>query len=368
MPPSSPDPAVLRPDPDGLAALLTLRALPGLGDERIRLLLERHGSPEAALAGLGAVDPAAAAAARSARVRGRVETARHSIAEIGAVALVIGGPGYPQFAGLADPPPILFALGDRSLLDRTSVAVVGSRRHTEYGADATRWIVGGLVRAGVVVASGLAHGIDRIAHEAALDAGGRTFAVIGCGIDVEYPATNAPLQRRIRGEGLLLSEFLPGDPALPYHFPKRNRLLAALTAATVVVEAAHGSGSLITAGHALDLGRDVFAVPGPIGRSTSDGTNRLIRDGAGIVTGPDDILLAIGAGGGVEPGAGAAAKAPGTEPALTVWSALAAGPMHVDDLSRVAGVGLAGILQLLLEMELEGQVRQLPGKRFGRAA
>lgn len=358
----------MRPDPDSLDALLTLRALPGLRDERIRLLLERHGSPEAALAGLTAADPAAAAAARSRRVRGRVETARHSIAGIGATVLVIGGPGYPQFAGLADPPPVLFALGDRSLLGRTSVAVVGSRRHTEYGADATRWIVGGLVRAGIVVASGLAHGIDRIAHEAALEAGGKTFAVIGCGIDVEYPATNAPLQRRIRRDGLLLSEFMPGEPALPYHFPKRNRLLAALTAATVVVEAAHGSGSLITAGQALDLGREVFAVPGPVGRSTSEGTNRLIRDGAGIVTGPGDILWAIGAGDGVGSGVDGAPKAPGTEPALTVWAALAEGPMHVDDLARVAGIGLAGILQVLLEMELEGQVRQLPGKRFGRAA
>jgi DNA processing protein len=220
----------------------------------------------------------------------------------------------------------------------------------------------------VVVASGLAHGIDRIAHESTLECGGATFAVIGSGIDVEYPTGNARLQRRIAREGLVLSEFMPGEPALRHHFPKRNRLLAALTSATVVVEAAGRSGSLITADHALDLGREILAVPGPIGRSTSEGTNRLIRDGARIVTAPEDVLEALDILPSARTGEVAALAARLPEPGRSVLSALGDGPRHVDDLSRSAGLEPAVALGILLELELAGLVLQLPGKRFGRAA
>lgn len=356
------------PGLDSLRALLTLKAAPGLGDPGMRALLERHSSPAAALASLATWAPAAAAAARTRAVRARVDRSLRTLADAGVNVLVRGHAGYPHFEGLHDPPPLLFALGDLSLLRRPAVAVVGSRRHTEYGAEATRRIVSELSAAGVVVASGLAHGIDRIAHESALESGGGTFAVIGNGIDVEYPAANAGLQRRIARDGLVLSEFLPGEPALPHHFPKRNRLLAALTAGTVVVEAAGRSGSLITAEHALDMGREVFAVPGPIGRTTSEGTNGLIRDGACIVTTPGDILSALGIRPGAVPAAPRAALGPAGARARSVWSALEHGPLHVDDVSRKAGIDAVAALEALLELEMRGQVRQLPGMRFARAA
>ncbi|MGD8277395.1 MAG: DNA-processing protein DprA [Gemmatimonadota bacterium] len=355
-------------DSGSLRAILALKAAPGLGDTRLLALLESCGSAEAALAELRRRSPEAAAGLESRAVRDRIERAYRSVCDVPTSVFVIGEPRYPAFDGLVDPPPVLFARGDLSLLDRPSVAVVGSRRHTEYGADATRRIVTALAGAGVVVASGLAHGIDRIAHESALECGGATFAVIGSGIDVEYPTANARLQRRIARKGLVLSEFMPGDPALRHHFPKRNRLLAALTTAVVVVEAAGRSGSLITADHALDLGRDVLAVPGPIGRSTSEGTNRLIREGAAIVTTPEDVLEAIGilpapaSRDAIASGAGLG------EPGRTVLSALGDGPRHVDDLSRSAGLDPAAVLGTLLELELAGLVRQFPGKRFGRAA
>lgn len=356
-----------RLDEETLRALLMLKAAPGLGDLGIGVLLERHQSPVAALAGLAAHAPKAAAGLRSRPVQGRVDRALQTLTAGRVATLVIGAPRFPDFGNLHDPPPVLFAVGDLALLERPAVAVVGSRRHTEYGAEATHRIAEDLARAGVVVASGLAHGIDRIAHEAALDCGGSTLAVIGSGIDVEYPAANAALQRQIGREGLLLSEFLPGEPALPHHFPKRNRLLAALTQATIVVEAARRSGSLITVDHALDLGRDVFAVPGPIGRATSEGTNRLIQDGAHVLISSDDVLSLLGLA-AAHDRARAGVPEPSTGPAHTVWTALSDGPLHVDDLSRNAGLGPAATLEVLLEMELAGQVRQFPGRRFGRAA
>lgn len=355
----------MQPDDVSLRALLALKAAPGLGDAGMRRLLARHGTAEAALDGLASHAPEAAAGLRSRPVRGRIERALQTVLSTGVSILTIGGPRYPEFEGLPDPPPILFAIGDLSLLDRASVAIVGSRRHTEYGAEVTCRIAEDLVCAGVVVASGLAHGIDRYAHQAALHAGGQTFAVIGSGIDVAYPTANATLQRRIAEDGLLLSEFLPGLPALPHHFPKRNRLLAALTRVTIVVEAARRSGSLITADHALDLGRDVFAVPGPIGRQTCEGTNRLIRDGAHVLTSAEDVLAILGL---PPPSAGGTASGPVEGPAASIWQALADGPLHVDDLSRDAGLGPARTLEVLLEMELAGQVRPFPGRRYGRAA
>ncbi len=358
----------MRRDAGSLRALLALKAAPGFGDGRLLALLEEFGAPEAALAALPKRAPEAAAGLRSSSVRDRIDRAFHSVTDVSTAVIAFGEPGYPRFDGLVDPPPVLFARGDLSLLDRPSVAVVGSRRHTEYGADATRRIATALAGAGVVVASGLAHGIDRIAHESTLECGGATFAVIGSGIDVEYPTANARLQRRIARQGLVLSEFMPGEPALRHHFPKRNRLLAALTSATVVVEAAGRSGSLITADHALDLGREVLAVPGPIGRSTSEGTNRLIRDGARIVTAAEDVLEALDIRPSPRTGEAAAFAARLPEPGRSVLSALADGPRHVDDLSRSAGIEPAAALGILLELELAGLVRQLPGKRFGRAA
>jgi DNA processing protein len=243
------------------------------------------------------------------------------------------------------------------------VAVVGSRRHTGYGADAATAIAGGASRAGVVVVSGLARGIDAAAHAAALEGG--TIAVLGCGVDVEYPRENARLQARIAGEGLLLSEFAPGTPALPFHFPRRNRIIAALARGVVVVEATAKSGSLITVDHALDLGRDVFAVPGPIGSDTSAGTNALIRDGARLVESAEQLLEELG----LLPEQPILPPPPPAPLAgeAGIAGALSREPRHLDELAAVCGVTPAGALVALLELELAGKARQLAGARFVRA-
>jgi DNA processing protein len=278
--------------PAELRALLEIRAIPGIGDVRLTALLRRHGSPARALEAIRAERPDAAARLGAPGVAGRIDNALRSILEAKDIrAVAAHEPDYPAaLLDLHDPPPLIFVRGHFGLLDRDTVAIVGTRACTEYGADAAREIARSLAGADIVVASGLAHGVDRHAHEAALDAGGVTLAVIGCGIDVVYPRQHQRLYERIARDGLLVSEFLPGEPALPHHFPRRNRIIAALSRAVVVVEAPARSGALITAEHALDLGREVFAVPGPIGRRTSEGTNALIRDGASMVNAPDDVV------------------------------------------------------------------------------
>ncbi|MBX6365460.1 MAG: DNA-protecting protein DprA, partial [Gemmatimonadetes bacterium] len=299
---------------DELVALLHLRLLPGLSDRRLQALLAEHGSARAVLKLPATRLGADTASARDwMPVRERLRRARALIDRLDLRPLVPGYRGYPKaLLDLYDPPALVFARGRLELLDRPGVAMVGSRRHTAYGASAAATLARGLGAAGVVVISGLARGIDTAAHEAALASG--TIAVLGCGIDVVYPRQNAWLQERIGVEGLLLSEFPLGAPALPYHFPQRNRIIAALAKAVVVVEASDRSGSLITVEHALDLNRDVFAVPGPIGRETSAGTNRLLEDGAAWATSAEAILRALGLAGAPPAVSAAASGAPPPAP------------------------------------------------------
>jgi DNA processing protein len=316
-------------------------------------------------------------------VAGRVAASLAAIHRLDVRVVVYGGASYPrQLEQLHDPPPILFLRGRRDLLSSRTVAVVGARRHTEYGAEVARMVAWDLAAAGVVVASGMARGIDGIAHASALEAGGTTIAVLGSGIDVPYPPEHDRLQERVAADGLLVSEFAPGEPALRYHFPRRNRVLAALAEAVVVVEAGPRSGSLITVEHAIDLSREVFAVPGPIGRVTSEGTNALIHDGAHIVTSSQDILDVLkvrpsaAPGGAQDPaerwrggdgGADGVARDPGgRDPALELLACLADEPLHVDEIGRRAGAPAGSALASLLALELRGEVRQWPGMRFSR--
>jgi DNA processing protein len=296
------------------------------------------------------------------------------VLERNVTVLLENRPGYPcLLRHLYDPPPMLFTRGDRGLFERVAVAVVGSRRNTEYGAAAARMVAAGLAAEGVVVVSGLARGIDGIAHASALEANGPTLGVIGSGIDVFYPRENARLQERVAEHGLLVSEFLPGASAAPHHFPKRNRIIAALSRAVVVVEAAAGSGSLITVEHALELGREVLAVPGALGRPTSAGVNALLQDGAGLVTRVEDVLEVIGRVRFDCPSDDPTANDPGGErapvepgPRGDVLAALGADGAHVDGIASSCGLPASSVLVALLELELEGRVRQLPGMRFAR--
>ncbi len=275
-------------------------AIEGVGPARLARLRARFGdlgtawrADENALC--SAVGPKRAN--RIATQRPSVDVARLAadLMACGAVLVLAGDREYPALlAEIAWPPDLLFLRGDVTALAEPAVAVVGTRRATDYGKQATWRIVEGLVDAGLAIASGLASGIDAAAHEAALDVGGRTIAVLGCGIAACYPSTNAALMDRIIAEGgAVLSEYPPGMPPIRGNFPARNRIVSGLSLATVVVEAGARSGARITAGLAADQGREVFAVPGRIDRPTSIGSNRLLAEGAGVARHARDIVEAL---------------------------------------------------------------------------
>jgi len=274
-------------------------------------------------------------------------------------------PEYPErLLHLPNPPRRLYLRGDRSLLRESMVAIIGSRDCTEYGAGVAERLAAELSRAGVVILSGLARGIDGYAHRGAMLVAGRTVAVLGAGIDVVYPKRNRLLHDDIAARGLLLTEYPPGSPAFNFHFPERNRLIAALAEVLVMVEAATKSGTSITVDVASEIGRDVMAVPGPISRSTSSGTNALIRDGAGIVLGAQDVLDRLG----IRP-AQPVAPIPhsGAVPDVAlqaVWQELSDEPVHVDDIAARCGLASRTTAECLLELEIAGWARQLSGARF----
>jgi DNA processing protein len=274
-----------------------------------------------------------------------------------------GGPGYPPLlAELHDPPARLYLRGGPpEILARPAVAVVGARSCSSYGAQVARELSRDLAALGVVIVSGLARGIDGEAHRGALAAGGLTVAVLGCGIDRDYPRAHAQLAGRIAGSGLIVSEYPPGVEPAPWRFPARNRIVAGLAQATVVVEARERSGALITADFALELGRDVFAVPGEITSALSRGTNDLIRQGATPLLAVEDVLEALG----LEPAPARVTVAVSPE-AQAVLDGLAAGAASLDELSRATGVGSAEVAVALTELELAGLVSQGDG-RYRRA-
>ena len=285
-----------------IRSVLRLSCAPGLGTRGLWRILRRFGSARRALeARPGQLDAAAGKECSGAlaspgldrRVRDALDRCRTPEIEI----LLWSDKGYPGKLGhLVDPPPILFARGRLELLGRPSVTIVGSRRSTAYGRRSAEALAAQMALRGITVVSGLALGIDGASHRGALEAGGDTIAVLGSGVDLIQPASHRRLGERVAREGLLLSEFLPGEPARAYHFPRRNRILAALGSAVVVVEAAEKSGALITVEHALDLGRDVYAVPGALDAPQSRGCNILIRQGAQVITSPEEFGRDLGLG------------------------------------------------------------------------
>ena len=273
---------------------------------------------------------------------------------------------YPaRLHDLTDPPDQIFLrpplTADRltDLLQSPLVAIVGSRNASAAGVAFATRLAGDLAASGVGVISGLARGIDAGAHAGTLDRGGRTVAVLGCGIDRDYPAATVPLARRITAAGGVLSEYAPGTPPAPFRFPERNRIVAALADATIVIEAAGRSGALITARLALELGRDVFSVPGAPWSSVAAGTNQLIKDGALPLTDAADALIALG----IDPGAGRADDPPVTGAAGRVLAALRREPASADVLAARCGLTAAAAAALIAELELQGLlVRELDGR------
>lgn len=355
---------------DQADAWLALALVPGLPSRIARRLAEQEGGPGGALGLAGARlealgFPAEVRAAwREARTRAADE--RRALAQAGARLVCWTDPEYPaRLRAIADPPLVLAVRGGLDAPDVPAVAIVGARRASPYGRRIAEELATGLAQAGVTVVSGLAAGIDSAAHAGALGGHGRTVAVLATGIDQVYPRWNAPLAARVVEAGALLSEFSCGTPPLRHHFPRRNRIVAGLAVATVVVEAAARSGSLITARCALDEGREVFAVPGPLGVPLHEGPHALIREGAVLVRSADDVLDAIAptlrprlAAARVE-----AARAGLTEAEARVLRAVAEDG-HVDGVIRRTGLAAAVALETLLALELRGVLAQEPGMRF----
>ena len=359
-------------------AYLALTQVPGMGPARLETLLDAchtplgaHSAPFAFLCAIPGIGRACATAIKEtplATGSQLVEAAER----IGARILVPDDADFPApLRTIADPPPVLFAIGNLALLERQALAVVGSRDHSAYGEAVARAVAAQAVRAGLVVVSGMARGLDAVAHSAALDAGGATIGVLGNGLGVIYPAANRALYERVVAGGLLLSEFPPGERPHAGSFPRRNRLISGLARVTLVVEAAVGSGALITAGTALDQGREVMAVPGPITSALSTGCNRLLRDGATPYLEVADLAqLYPELSFPVEEAA--VSEGPKRLPDTLskaergVAELLGGEAVHLDTLVERVGRPVGELLAVLCGLELQGVVEQTPGRMFRR--
>lgn len=347
--------------------LVALAAVDGVGPRRLRDAVARFGGAAAAWSADEAdlarvVTAPVAAAIATARRERSPEAAMAAVAACGARVIALGDGAYPPLlAATATPPYVLFARGDAALLSAPAVAVVGTRAATAYGRDATWRIVGPLARQGIAVVSGLALGIDAAAHEAALDAGGPTVAVVAGGIDGVYPPRHAALHARIVARGCVVSEVAPGVAPTAGRFPARNRIIAGLALATVVVEAGAKSGALITAACAADEGRDVLAVPGPITAAQSHGTHRLIADGAALATSADDVVAVLDLARRADDTA-ARAGLPDDPAEVRLAAALSTTPADADDLGRRTGLDAAAVGRALAMLELKGRARGSGGR------
>ncbi len=352
---------------------IALRLTPGIGTVVCKNLLETFGSPERImaasqeeLAAVSGMSARTAQALKSSLANPEIDRELAKLSGTDIYSSTYTAPDYPQaLKNIYDPPPYLYIRGRLQPADGNAVAVVGSRNASDYGLRAAADISRDLARAGLTIVSGMAAGIDAAAHRGALSAGGRTIAVLGCGADVCYPAENRRLYDAIAATGAILSEHAPGTGPDAYHFPARNRIISGMARAILVVEAGPKSGSLITARLALEQGRDVFAVPGSIYSFKARGAHQLIRSGAALVESGQDIIDALGMAASSGP---AQPEAPAIETlspeARRICDLLAAGPAHIDRLICETGLSSGAISAVLLELELGGFVRQLPGKHF----
>ena len=276
---------------------------------------------------------------------------------------------YPEsLKQIYDPPIALFCRGDVSLLKSESVGMVGTRTPTSYGKEISTEFSQELSKRNLTIVSGAAKGVDSLVHRACLNAAGKTIAVLGNGVDRIYPAENRELYTDIAEKGLLISEFLMGSKPDAPNFPRRNRIISGLSLGTVVIEAAERSGSLITAYFALDQNREVFAVPGPVNSRLSQGTNQLIKQGAKLVGGVDDILEELGEKYRMGKSKGQMELQISTDPkeAKLLEHLNQTDQIHIDDLATACGQTTFSLLGILLQLEMKGLVQQLPGKYFKR--
>lgn len=343
----------------------------GIGAAKAQALLGQFGDPaaawqasEAELLRIG-FDQRAIQSFLEARASLDLDKALARVEAAGIKLLTWNSPDYPRYLReIANPPPLLYLRGELSPADQWAVAIVGTRRLTTYGRQVTQELAAGLARNGVTIVSGLARGIDSIAHKAALEAGGRTLAVLGSGLDCLYPAENRSLAEKIQaGQGAILTEYALGVQPEARNFPPRNRIISGLSLGVVVVEAGLTSGALITAAFALEQDREVFAVPGNVHSPASQGANRLIQRGAKLVTKVEDVLEELNLGLVPEQTAAQMTLPESAEEALLLEH-LSGQPVHVDELSQSAGLPTALVSSTLTLMELKGMVRQVGGMNY----
>ncbi len=362
-----------------ILAWLALYLIPGLGNALIKRLIDRFGDPETVFeAGMtelmhveGMRREVAGKIARRTldkEAADEIRKAQHSRARI----VVYTDPSYPALLReIHNPPMVLFVKGREIPHDKTFIGVVGSRNPTHYGRKAAEKIALGLARRGAGVASGLARGIDAAAHKGCLMGNSFTIGVLGTGIDVVYPPSNKGLFSQIEEKGAIMSEFPMGTPPEPRNFPIRNRIISGLSRGIAVVEATRKSGSLITASLALDQGRDVFAVPGSIDSFKSTGTHFLIKQGAKLIENADDILCEFGFVGKGAAGTTSPKNPDGSPREMDAFDAkvyelIGDYPVHIDDIIRLGNLDAGKVAGVLMKMELEGIVKQLPGRMFVR--
>jgi DNA processing protein len=371
---------------------LTLAAIPQVGRRRLWQLVATLGSPREVLCAspntlrsVEGVDEVTVANIVEHRDALDLRAEAEAIAAMGARLIPFTDERYPRaLRAMDDPPPLLHVLGELEPLDEVAIAIVGSRNMTDYGRQMAEAIAGDLAEVGVTVISGFATGVDGAAHRAALERGGRTLAVLGAGLDIVYPSTHRRLRQQVAESGALITEYRLGAAPRTEHFPERNAILAGLSQGVVIVEAGEKSGALITATHAGELGRSVFAVPGDATRANSRGVNRLIQEGARLVMSAEDVLADMrGVLRGLlsELGGGAALGAEGTSPdppavsraaleALDeeergLFARIQAGPVQLDTLTRgLSPEQRAALPMHLMNLQLHGLIAELPGKRY----
>jgi DNA processing protein len=356
---------------ENLEYWLGFNMVQGIGPARLQSLLAHFGDIEAAWRATDMQLARAGLDSRSienlVRARGELDLSRELERALaaGITILTVRSPGYPRnLREITYPPPVLFVRGALEETDRWSVAVVGTRRLTPYGRQVTRELVKGLVLSGVTIVSGLAKGIDTIAHQTALDMGGRTIAVMGCGPNIVYPPENRALADRIlEGQGAILSEYALDVQPEARNFPPRNRVISGLALGVIVVEAGEKSGALITAAFALEQGREVFAVPGNITSQFSKGTNELIQQGAKLVANVEDVIEELDLELVAEKSA-FQRLSPDTVEEGRLLGLLTVEPVHIDDLTRKSGLSSAAVSSTLTLMELKGLVQQVGGMNY----
>jgi DNA processing protein len=364
-----------KPDHSEHALWLALTRIKGLGCISFKKLASHFADPTQSLSATAAelsaiegIDRKAVDGLLAFTQWDEVEQEVQRAEEAGVKIIPFGSGIYPaRLRSIADPPPCLYVKGEIRQQDDKAVAVIGTRSASHYGRRVARDLCRGLASLGFTVISGMARGIDGVAHDEALNAGGRTIAVLGSGVDRAYPPEHRKLYHRISENGAVISELPLGAPPLAFNFPARNRLISGLSAGVVVVEATEKSGSLITAAIALEQGREVFAVPGEVGSSRSRGGHRLIRQGAKLVENVDDILEEIApqlVARDRQPAALRTLPVDAQPETHKIFDLLQERSLHIDEVIEASGFSASRVSQILLELELQGFLKQLPGNRY----